>query len=215
VSRTSAFLAVVLAAAGVLVLVALLTRTERPSRASAPAAGSRVHDTDAVERKLQQLEREVRALKSETAALQTASRAAPSVPAPMAHAPEPVPVPVDPVSAEEQQARDEARFQALDFAFRAENRDGSWANATEGVLLTVATQPALAEISVTSAACAATLCRFEAAAKAADGEVPVDALIDAIPRDQIGAGTVRRLGEPMGNRVVAYFARKGHELPPP
>ncbi|WP_437724316.1 hypothetical protein [Sorangium sp. So ce861] len=48
---------------------------------------------------------------------------------------------------------------------------------------------------------------------AADAEVPVQELFHAVPRDRIGGAAVRRVGEPVGNRVVAYFVRKGHDLP--
>ncbi|WP_437998378.1 hypothetical protein WMF26_49215 [Sorangium sp. So ce185] len=41
----------------------------------------------------------------------------------------------------------------------------------------------------------------------------MEELFHAVPRDRIGGAAVRRVGEPLGNRVVAYFVPKGHDLP--
>ncbi|WP_437953006.1 hypothetical protein WME98_21540 [Sorangium sp. So ce296] len=41
----------------------------------------------------------------------------------------------------------------------------------------------------------------------------MEELFHAVPRDRIGGAAARRVGEPLGNRVVAHFVPKGHDLP--
>ncbi|WP_437812768.1 hypothetical protein [Sorangium sp. So ce1078] len=205
--------AVVLAAAlsGIAVLggLALVREADRPERAElAPSANA---GNEALERKLEQLEREVRELKRE--------RRLTVVPGPAVERPEQADrsdaegAAKEPISAEEEEARIEAHYQGLDAAFRAEPRDQAWARETESAILTLARQARFEAFSVRSADCAATLCKLEVTANAADAEVPVQELFHAVPRDRIGGAAVRRIGEPLGNRVVAYFVRKGHDLP--
>lgn len=120
----------------------------------------------------------------------------------------------EPENPEEQEQRVQERFQKLDTVFRAEARDPSWARGMESLLIASAQNPGLENLVITNASCATTLCKVEATAREPGAQAPVDAFIDKVAQEDIGSGTVRRLGEPVGNRVVAYFSRKGHALPP-
>ncbi|AUX38241.1 MULTISPECIES: hypothetical protein [Sorangium] len=205
--------AVVLAAAlsGVAVLggLALVRGAERPKREElAPSVDS---GNASLERKLSQLEQEVRALKRERRLAVVPGRAVDrpehgGTSEAEGAAPEPI-------SAAEEAARIEAHYEGLDAAFRAETRDDAWARDTESAILALAREPRFEAFSVRRADCAATLCKLEVTASAAGAEVPVEELFHAVPRDRIGGAAVRRVGEPLGNRVVAYFVRKGHDLP--
>lgn len=197
----------------VLGIVGLVARPRRQN----PVAPVEAASTEQMKRRFEELEQEVFLLKQERATRaismhEGAGTKAVTPPAPAADtAPRPERQPE--LSAEEQEERGKARFAALDVAFRAEARESGWARKTEAALLQMTQRPGLENVVLTNASCGSTLCKVEASAKEASGEVSIDSIIDALPNDEIGGGTFQRLGEPKGNRVVAYFSRKGHDLP--
>ena len=118
------------------------------------------------------------------------------------------------MSPEEEMAQVQKRYDFLDEAFLAEERDPSWSADTEGEIATAFRTESLADAALQSASCASSMCKIEVLLTKDLAYMDFELTFTQALQQFLPRGTIRNIEQEDGTTwVTSYLARPTAHLP--